>query len=81
MIKSFLELTETDSVVKVSIKVAISVRHAGETLVELDPEQVQHSLKLASRVPVLDGVPILLVTREAVINLFRLVFDLGLRNR
>lgn len=50
MVQSFLKFIETYSVVEVHIKVSIRVSHSAELFLDLDPKQVQHSVKKAALV-------------------------------
>jgi hypothetical protein len=81
VVKSFLELTETYSVVEISIEIAISVCHAGESLIQLYPKQIKHSLKLASRITMLSSMTVLLVARKTIVNLFRGILHSSFRHR
>ena len=81
VVKSLLELTETYSVIKIPIEIAISVCHAGESLIELYPKKIKHSLKLATRVTMLSSMTVLLVPGKTIINLFRAILQLSFRDR
>lgn len=81
VVECLLELTETYSVVEISVEVTISVCHACESLIQLDPKQIKHSLKLTSRIAMLSGMSVLLVSRKTIVNLFGGILHLSFRYR